>query len=112
MRLLGLAWKSMCANFTTSLRSALTSYSSAFMVANVRRECHGPLVRGFPHQGQDYPDAVPLVLHHDRHRDVPAPDPAPAEAPTSGLNDAALLAAQAAQRPQGVQYGPPVVEAP
>ena len=62
------------------------------------------------YQGQDYPDAVPLVLHHHRHRDVPAPDPTPPEAPTSGLHDAALLAAQAAQRPQGVQYGPPVGE--
>lgn len=56
--------------------------------------------------GQDYPDAVPLVLRHHRHREVPAPEPADAAVPASGLNDAALLAARAATRAPGVRYGP------
>ncbi len=57
------------------------------------------------YQGQDYPDAVPLVLRHHHHREVPAPAPEAAAVPASGLNYAALLAARAAARPTGVRYG-------
>jgi hypothetical protein len=58
------------------------------------------------YQGQPYPDAVPLVLRHHRHREVPAPEPADPASPPSGLNYAGLLAARAAARPTGVRYGP------
>lgn len=58
------------------------------------------------HQGQDYPDAVPLVLRHHHHREVPAPAAEAAAVPASGLNYAALLAARVAARPTGVRYSP------
>ena len=56
--------------------------------------------------GQDDPDAVPRVLRHHRHREVPAPEPEDAAVPASGLHYVALLAARAAARPTGVRYGP------
>ena len=52
------------------------------------------------YQGQDFPDAVPLVLHHHRHRDVPAQD-RPSGGPRTGIN----LAALARERQEAAQQG-------
>ena len=51
------------------------------------------------YQGQVYPDATPLVLHHHRHREVPNPE-SPPRAPASGLNYLTLAQAQQAARAQ------------
>lgn len=41
------------------------------------------------HRGQEFADAVPLVLHHHRHREAPAHDRPPAT-PKTGINLASL----------------------
>lgn len=54
------------------------------------------------YQGQVYPDATPLVLHHHRHREVPNPESPPA-APATGLNYLTLAQEQQATRAQAQQ---------
>lgn len=51
------------------------------------------------YQGQRYPDATPLVLHHHRHREVPNPE-SPPPAPATGLNYLTLAQEQQAARVQ------------
>ena len=62
------------------------------------------------YQGRTYADAVPLVLHHHRHREVPATD-RPPQAPRTGLNLATLArerkAAQTAHQQAKIRYAQP-----